>query len=238
MCPSRCGSERWDSARSEDEDQAVSQQHHPHLPRLLLPISCLPASAHPAGAGLQLYCRYTTFKNPLTWDENSLFSNRVPVYSCFPGIFNYYHLSLLLTSLNCVADPALYCFVSESARHGLFRSVFKPVARILCCCCRRGNTSPSKPATDSHEVATEENNGHPVMLLTHTNTVSDTQTDGSRKNTTVTTPTDEKNIIPLTVQHHRPSDKHLDCGINRCVIAMEEQSQKAERTEGPDKSIG
>lgn len=239
MCPSRCGPERWDSARSEDEDQAVSQQHHPHLPRLLLPISCLPASTHPAGAGLQLYCRYTTYKNPLTWDVNSIFFNHVPVYSCFPGIFNYYHLSLLLTSLNCVADPALYCFVSESARHGLFRVVFKPVARILGCCCRRGNTSPSKPATDSHEVATEENNGHPVMLLTHTNTVSDTQTDDSRKSTTVSTLTDDKTIIPLTVQHHRHSDRHQDSyGINRCVIAMEEQSQQTERTEGPDKSIG
>uniref|UniRef100_H3CU20 G protein-coupled receptor 68 n=1 Tax=Tetraodon nigroviridis TaxID=99883 RepID=H3CU20_TETNG len=37
------------------------------------------------------------------------------------GIFNYYHLSLLLTSLNCLADPALYCFVSESAGRGLHR---------------------------------------------------------------------------------------------------------------------
>lgn len=168
------------------------------------------------------------------------FFNHMVAYSCSPGIFNYYHLSLLLTSLNCVADPALYCFVSESARHGLFRSIFKPVARILCCCRRRGNTSPSNPATDSHEVATEENNGHPVILLTHTNTVSDTQTDDLRKNTTVTTPTDEKNIpIPISVQHHRHSDKHVDSyGINRCVIAMEEQSQKTERTEGPDKSIG
>ncbi|XP_063295647.1 ovarian cancer G-protein coupled receptor 1 [Pelobates fuscus] len=29
-------------------------------------------------------------------------------------IFNVYHFSLLLTSLNCVADPALYCFASEN----------------------------------------------------------------------------------------------------------------------------
>ncbi|XP_069806157.1 ovarian cancer G-protein coupled receptor 1 [Dendropsophus ebraccatus] len=29
-------------------------------------------------------------------------------------IFNVYHFSLLLTSFNCVADPALYCFASEN----------------------------------------------------------------------------------------------------------------------------
>ncbi|XP_056402952.1 ovarian cancer G-protein coupled receptor 1 [Hyla sarda] len=29
-------------------------------------------------------------------------------------IYNTYHLSLLLTTFNCVADPALYCFASES----------------------------------------------------------------------------------------------------------------------------
>ncbi|KAG9481795.1 hypothetical protein GDO78_010818 [Eleutherodactylus coqui] len=29
-------------------------------------------------------------------------------------IFNIYHFSLLLTSLNCVADPVLYCFASEN----------------------------------------------------------------------------------------------------------------------------
>ncbi|CAM4577972.1 ovarian cancer G-protein coupled receptor 1 [Lepidochelys kempii] len=29
-------------------------------------------------------------------------------------IFNIYHFSLLLTSFNCVADPVLYCFSSES----------------------------------------------------------------------------------------------------------------------------
>uniref|UniRef100_A0A8C6UQB0 G protein-coupled receptor 68 n=1 Tax=Neogobius melanostomus TaxID=47308 RepID=A0A8C6UQB0_9GOBI len=58
------------------------------------------------------------------------------------GIFNYYHMSLLLTSLNCVADPALYCFVSESARHGLHRALLRPLSRAVCCCRRRGNASP------------------------------------------------------------------------------------------------
>uniref|UniRef100_G3NB20 G protein-coupled receptor 68 n=1 Tax=Gasterosteus aculeatus TaxID=69293 RepID=G3NB20_GASAC len=75
-------------------------------------------------------------------------------------IFNYYHVSLLLTTLNCVADPALYCFVSESARRGLYRVIARPIARILCCRCRRGNGIPANPVTDSQEVATDENNGH------------------------------------------------------------------------------
>lgn len=61
VCPSCCGSERWDTAGSEDEDQAVSQQHHPHLPRLFLPLPRLPVSTHPAGAGLHIYRRYTFF---------------------------------------------------------------------------------------------------------------------------------------------------------------------------------
>ncbi|XP_076604546.1 G-protein coupled receptor 68 isoform X3 [Chaetodon auriga] len=140
------------------------------------------------------------------------------------AIFNYYHLSLLLTSLNCVADPALYCFVSESARRGLYRAILRPVARILCCCCRRGNASPGNPATDSHEVATDENNGHPtVMLLTHTSTLNNLKIDTSTKNTTSITQSDEKTIKPLTVQSKRLSHK---CTESSCMIATEEHGQK------------
>ncbi|KAG8013052.1 Ovarian cancer G-protein coupled receptor 1 [Nibea albiflora] len=127
------------------------------------------------------------------------------------GIFNYYHLSLLLTSLNCVADPALYCFVSESARRGLYRAVFRPVTKILCCCCRRGNASPGNPATDCHEVATDENNGQPtVMLLTHTNTLNNLKTDLNRKE---------------NMDGHKPDGK------SSCVTAMDEQSQKTRETD-------
>ncbi|KAM9294374.1 ovarian cancer G-protein coupled receptor 1 [Gastrophryne carolinensis] len=36
-------------------------------------------------------------------------------------IFNVYHFSLLLTSLNCVADPVLYCFASESTYKDFLR---------------------------------------------------------------------------------------------------------------------
>ncbi|KAL0170421.1 hypothetical protein M9458_035017 [Cirrhinus mrigala] len=48
-------------------------------------------------------------------------------------IFNYYHFSLLLTSFNCVADPVLYCFISESAQKGLQKAQ-DACARVLCCC--------------------------------------------------------------------------------------------------------
>lgn len=142
------------------------------------------------------------------------------------AIFNYYHLSLLLTTLNCVADPALYCFVSEGARRGLYRVLFRPVAKVLCCCRRRGNASPANPASDSHEVATDENNGHPtVTLLTHTSTLNNTKADVACKNTTLTRRTEEKTVLPLTVQNNRKSS---------CVIAMEGQNQQAERTEETD----
>ena len=56
--PSSGGPERRNAARSEGEDQTVGQQHHPHLPRLLLALPHLPAGAHAAGAGLQLHSRY------------------------------------------------------------------------------------------------------------------------------------------------------------------------------------
>lgn len=169
----------------------------------------------------------------MTKDENLLHLTVWPVF-LFPGIFNYYHLSLLLTSLNCVADPALYCFVSESARRGLYSAILRPVARILCCCCRRGNASPGNPATDSHEVATDENNGHPtVMLLTHTSTLNNLKTDASRENSILITQTDEKTGKPLIVQNERLSDK---CVEPSCVIAMEEHCQKTENTEESDKN--
>uniref|UniRef100_A0A8C9ZZX8 G protein-coupled receptor 68 n=1 Tax=Sander lucioperca TaxID=283035 RepID=A0A8C9ZZX8_SANLU len=149
------------------------------------------------------------------------------------GIFNYYHMSLLLTTLNCVADPALYCFVSESARRGLYRAIFRPVARILCFCFRRGNASPANPATDSREVATDENGQPSVMLLTHTSNLGKTD----NKNTILITQTNEKTIIPLIIHNNRHSEKCVDRdGKPSCVIAMEEQSKKTERTDETDKN--
>ncbi|XP_023668012.1 G-protein coupled receptor 4 [Paramormyrops kingsleyae] len=39
------------------------------------------------------------------------------------NIFTIYHISLALTSLNCVADPILYCFVNEGARNNVTRAL-------------------------------------------------------------------------------------------------------------------
>lgn len=145
----------------------------------------------------------------------------------------------MLTTLNCVADPALYCFVSESARRGLYRAIVRPITRILFCCCRRGNASPTNPANDSHEVATtDENNGHPtVTLLTHTSTQNNAKTES--KNTTVTTQTDEKTMIPLTVRNNTDAhEKRGDVnGTLGCVIAVEKQKQMTERSEENNKNI-
>lgn len=85
----------------------------------------------------------------------------------------------------------------------MYRAIILPFARILCCCCRRDNASPAKIATDSHEVAFDENNSHPtVMLLTHTSTLNNVKTDPASKSTILITQTDEKTTIPLIVQNN------------------------------------
>ncbi|XP_072895503.1 ovarian cancer G-protein coupled receptor 1-like [Hemitrygon akajei] len=45
-------------------------------------------------------------------------------------LFHYYHFGLLLTSLNCVADPVLYTFISESTRSFLMR-LLEPVVNLF-----------------------------------------------------------------------------------------------------------
>ncbi|KAK0149329.1 Ovarian cancer G-protein coupled receptor 1 [Merluccius polli] len=86
------------------------------------------------------------------------------------SIFNYYQLALLLTSLNCVADPALYCLVSEGVRQGLNTALLQPILRGLYCCCYRHHSNgilAKTTTTVSHKVVTEEDSGQPsVKLLT------------------------------------------------------------------------
>ncbi|XP_022361274.1 ovarian cancer G-protein coupled receptor 1 [Enhydra lutris kenyoni] len=48
------------------------------------------------------------------------------------AVFNAYHFSLLLTSFNCVADPVLYCFVSESTHRDLGRLRGACLAFLAC----------------------------------------------------------------------------------------------------------
>ncbi|XP_041710177.1 ovarian cancer G-protein coupled receptor 1 [Coregonus clupeaformis] len=77
------------------------------------------------------------------------------------SIFNYYHFSLLLTSFNCVADPVLYCFVSESAQQGI-QQAQEACTQALCCCYHRGQHSSvtaTATGTDSNEVDTFNEKG-------------------------------------------------------------------------------
>uniref|UniRef100_UPI00398E5CA0 ovarian cancer G-protein coupled receptor 1-like isoform X2 n=1 Tax=Pristiophorus japonicus TaxID=55135 RepID=UPI00398E5CA0 len=55
-------------------------------------------------------------------------------YSCdfAESIFDSYHFGLLLTSLNCLADPVLYCFISQSSQGWLARFL-DPVTKLLNC---------------------------------------------------------------------------------------------------------
>jgi len=53
------------------------------------------------------------------------------------NLFAAYHVSLALTSLNCVADPILYCFVNEGVRHDVGRAF----SALLSAACKRGSSS-------------------------------------------------------------------------------------------------
>uniref|UniRef100_A0A8C8S638 G protein-coupled receptor 68 n=1 Tax=Pelusios castaneus TaxID=367368 RepID=A0A8C8S638_9SAUR len=62
-------------------------------------------------------------------------------------IFNYYHFALLLTSLNCVADPLLYCFSSESTYQNFVK------IRDSCLTCLRSLRTKTKV---SYQMKTPE----------------------------------------------------------------------------------
>ncbi|XP_041070157.1 ovarian cancer G-protein coupled receptor 1-like [Carcharodon carcharias] len=48
------------------------------------------------------------------------------------NVFELYHFGVLLMSLNCLADPVLYCFISPSS-HGPLTSLQDPVRKFLPC---------------------------------------------------------------------------------------------------------
>lgn len=77
-------------------------------------------------------------------------------------IFDYYHFSLLLTTLNCVADPALYCFVSENVQNSIQQAA-EACVHILCCCSKCENSYN----TDSGEAAAsnDKSTGTSVVIL-------------------------------------------------------------------------
>ncbi|XP_014048914.2 ovarian cancer G-protein coupled receptor 1 [Salmo salar] len=90
------------------------------------------------------------------------------------NIFNYYHVSLLLTSFNCVADPALYCFVSERAQQGI-QQAQEACTQALCYCCHRGQHSPiTATGTDSEVATSNENRKVSVTLLASSSNINNT----------------------------------------------------------------
>ncbi|XP_038629246.1 ovarian cancer G-protein coupled receptor 1-like [Scyliorhinus canicula] len=48
------------------------------------------------------------------------------------SVFEVYHVGVLLTCLNCVADPILYCFISPSSKGWLGRFL-DPITKLLPC---------------------------------------------------------------------------------------------------------
>ncbi|XP_019337211.1 ovarian cancer G-protein coupled receptor 1 [Alligator mississippiensis] len=63
-------------------------------------------------------------------------------------IFNIYHISLLLTTFNCVADPVLYCFSSENTHQDFVKM------RDSCSACLKCLGTETK---ESYQLSTPEN---------------------------------------------------------------------------------
>lgn len=93
MCPSCCESECWDTTWSEDKDQTVSQQHHPHLPHLFLSISHDPVGKNPVGTGLHLYCRFVASK--------LIYSNRMQEFVVVSTVVVFQEYSTTTTCRCC-----------------------------------------------------------------------------------------------------------------------------------------
>ncbi|XP_055989297.1 ovarian cancer G-protein coupled receptor 1 [Sorex fumeus] len=92
------------------------------------------------------------------WERSCGFARR---------IFDAYHFSLLLTSLNCVADPVLYCFVSETTHRDLAR--LRGACRALLPCAARGargtRDAPPLGAPDAAAAAAAAGPGEDPEVL-------------------------------------------------------------------------
>lgn len=76
-------------------------------------------------------------------------------------IFNIYHVSLLLTTFNCVADPVLYCFSSEST----YQNFAKMRDSCLTCLgCLRPETKESYPLNTSESPNRPQHEQRPGLL--------------------------------------------------------------------------
>ncbi|XP_078090622.1 G-protein coupled receptor 68-like [Mustelus asterias] len=77
--------------------------------------------------------------------------------------YHYFHFGLLLTSLNCVADPILYSFVSESS-HGVLMTLLEPLVNLF--------TANRKREVNLHQLAPQKPrrlNINPRMIATGVN---------------------------------------------------------------------
>ncbi|TSN67080.1 Ovarian cancer G-protein coupled receptor 1 [Bagarius yarrelli] len=79
-------------------------------------------------------------------------------------IFDYYHFSLLLTSLNCVADPALYCFVSESVQNSIYEAA-EACANVFCCCSKCQSSYNTDPVHCGAAASFNNSTGTSVVKL-------------------------------------------------------------------------
>ncbi|XP_021562088.1 ovarian cancer G-protein coupled receptor 1 [Carlito syrichta] len=87
------------------------------------------------------------------WEASCEFASR---------IFNAYHFSLLLTSLNCVADPVLYCFVSETTHRDLAR--LRGACRTLLACSRAGAGDARTPGASEASRKSGTQGEEPELL--------------------------------------------------------------------------
>ncbi|XP_036986268.2 ovarian cancer G-protein coupled receptor 1 [Artibeus jamaicensis] len=91
------------------------------------------------------------------------------------GIFNVYHFSLLLTSVNCVADPVLYCFVSETTHRDLARLC--AACRAFLTCSRTGGPREAFPL-GAPEASTGKNEEPELLRKLHSTTFQTSNSPG------------------------------------------------------------
>ncbi|KAM6393019.1 LOW QUALITY PROTEIN: ovarian cancer G-protein coupled receptor 1 [Pluvialis apricaria] len=83
-------------------------------------------------------------------------------------IFNIYHVSLLLTTFNCVADPVLYCFSSESTYQNFAKM---RDSCLRCLGCLRTETKESYPLSAPENSNMPQHEQQPVLLqISHNST--------------------------------------------------------------------
>ncbi|XP_053331425.1 ovarian cancer G-protein coupled receptor 1 [Spea bombifrons] len=68
------------------------------------------------------------------------------------SIFNFYHISLLLTTFNCAADPVLYCFANENTYKDFVRLKGSCLALSRCQKAAKGSYELNRVETTSEDI--------------------------------------------------------------------------------------